>query len=594
MENNTRKYNYCSGIAGIINPKICNPYFEVDASFFNYGVWSGAECFIEMVYLALLDQGQTDKIEKYNYELHMVLPKHRKNLPLKYACLTDTSVGQEKTRNFPLDRAYRIINGLIDLVISWKRDIAGETPIAVLVNNFDYAQHLSRKFFIELARRASNEKIFIFFETKNQKDYPEVFSVDQSTNQLFKLIEEKSEKNDVENLKSVMSRLEDNWEEKIILLSRYYKKNNEHKERALVLARAVCHYNHFGYYHEAGSLVEEILPFFNSIVNDDQELRWNLIGNILQGLITTGRLEEVFKIVDTLATPFISKKSLLAKMHYLLGIIQLRYVETADTIEAEKHFSKSVQYINEGKEEISETEYYFLSVFINNGMAFLKLRQGKPEEAIKLCTDGYQVLSEKLGKTEHQLHRSVLLYNSAQVYVMLEDFEKAIDFYKKSISIDPYYSEYYNELGNIYQRLEEFDKANECYEKSLHYSAPYSEAYFNQGLNYFKSGDYEKSLIHLSKSEEIDPDQPEIFLIRGEIYDEMGDLNASIQEYTNALSLDPSCVNAYLNRAVLYFQKNEYQLTEIDLKKAISVDPENQEAIDNLVVLEERLQARAS
>jgi tetratricopeptide (TPR) repeat protein len=583
-----------------MDPNSCELNILLDGDFYRKGAWAGITDLIEMVYESLEEQNAATTIDQHNYELHMVLPKYRDALPLKYACLTDVAVGQERTRNFPLDRAYRIINGLIDLLLEWKQITRPNQNIALLVKNVDKTQHLANKCYTELARRASMLGIFIYFEDhevairlKVETSSSDRLSRYLLPKNLITLGNDKCEtqfsEQELDEAENTKYELDDNWEEKFLRLNQHYLNTGEKLKRAQLLLQATCFYNHFGYYFESGSLVDDVKPYFNEIVGDKQLLRWDYLGNMFQGLITTGRQEEALNLINEYGEPFLEDKELLAKMHYLLAMVYLRYLDNEDIAKAEEHLINASACIRDAKDSIALADFYFLTVFINNGVAFLRVKQQKPEEAIKLCQEGYELLSQKLGAEEHKLHRSVLLYNSAQVYMMLGGLEKSLEFYLEAIKLDPYYSEYYNEMGNIYQRLEMYELANQSYVQALTYSAPYAEAYFNQGLNYFNRDDYDNALACLKRSEEIDPDQADLYLIYGEIYEERGSIEPAIKAYSKTIALDAANITAYLNRAVLFHQQGNSAQAEQDLKQAITIDPNNQDARDNLEFLHKEM-----
>ena len=101
--------------------------FQIDADFSHDGAWSGVRRLVAHAYLELLANGDTALLERHAYELHRVLPEYRDRIVLKHVCLTDTAHGSERTRNFPLDRAYRLVHGLVGMLLQWKRTLgAGE------------------------------------------------------------------------------------------------------------------------------------------------------------------------------------------------------------------------------------------------------------------------------------------------------------------------------------------------------------------------------------------------------------------------------------------------------------------------------------
>ena len=69
------------------------------------------------------------------------------------------------------------------------------------------------------------------------------------------------------------------------------------------------------------------------------------MGNIFQGLATTGYPEGALELINTLAEPYLTKPALRAKMHYLLSMICLRDLKLSNLARAEEHMLNSLDYI---------------------------------------------------------------------------------------------------------------------------------------------------------------------------------------------------------------------------------------------------------
>ncbi|MCV2883609.1 tetratricopeptide repeat protein [Aestuariibacter sp. AA17] len=573
-----------------------------DASFFQGGVWSAATPLIEKVYLDLKYAGETTLLEEHNYALYMVLPEYRDEIQLQYACLTDSAAGQERTRNFPLDRAYRIIHGLVSLIKEWKSSIPADYHLNIVARRFDQSQHLSCNFLLELARRTAEVDIHVYVDS--MPDEAIVLPVNHTTVNLAKRVmlpcdsveltasAELIDEEQANALNAQINLCDEQFESRFLSLFAYYSSKNNTQELANLALHGVCFYNHYGYYYESGALVAFCTPYFNEIVGDDQTTRWNLVGNMFQGLVTTGKQQEALAIINTYAKPQLTDNELQAKMHYLLSMVYLRYLSDQDLTLAEQHIMAAKQHIAKAKNEIKDNDHAFLRVFIDNGLAFLRVRQQRKEEALSLCQEGYQFLTEKLGEDKHKLHRSVLLYNSAQVYMMMGRLEDALSFYGKAIEIDPYYSEYYNEVGNIYQRIGKPQEAENYYNQAIKYSAPYPEVYFNKGNNFSNLGMTDEAIACYSQSLELNPYQSETLLLRAELLEEKGDIDAALHDYNAALDIEPDSEIGLVNRASLLFEQGRFHDALTDMVNAAKVN-NDPDYLENIQLIESKMKAEA-
>lgn len=565
---------------------------EIDADFTRNGVWSGVAELVEQAYLAFRDASQTAVLDEHNYALYMTLFARRSEIGLKYACLTDTASGSEKTRNFPLDRAYRLVNGLVSLIKQWKAMAAPDQRWTLVVRNFARAQHLAIRFFVELARRLGcGEQLAVVVKTDNP-DLPEpgmarlmrlfpvagVFAVPATRQSLLHasgefdpaLYASLIEKNDMLV-----------WEGFFSPVLAHFRAVGDHLSAARVALRALCLYNHYGYYHESGSFVDTVMPHLAQLVDGDEDARWNYIGNMFQGLVTTGAQEQGLRLIQEYAMPYLTRPELLAKMNYLLAMVYLRYLKQQDLVMAEKYILAAVDCIAAAKGRIPDAEQAFLSVFIDNGLAFLRVRQNRREEALQLCNAGFVLLSEMLGDAAHRLHRSVLLYNSAQVYVQLGNLDQALKYYYESIKMDPYYSEYYNECANLLQRQGQYEQALPLYDMAIKYSAPYPEVYSNKGMCHAHLDQTTQALTCFAFSLELDPGQQDVYTTRAEILDAMEETDLALEDYAAAIAFPADSATARVNRAVIHFSRGDLASALVDMNRAIELEPDNSGHYEN-------------
>jgi tetratricopeptide (TPR) repeat protein len=558
--------------------------FHIDVDFARDGTWSGVRRLVAQAFDELHAQGHASLIERHDYELHRVLPEYRDRIVLRHACLTDTAHGSERTRNFPLDRAYRLVHGLVEMLLLWKRLTGAGQRWVVVVDNVERAQHLGMRFIAELARRGAAvdafeilvdaasdpaalaarapgmrlESIGIGLDALGLSPLPAP-TLDEATREA---LERRLQGNDILD-----------WEAHYPALLAYRRARGDAFESARIALRALCICNHYGYYHESASFADTVMPHFDAIVGDDQDLRWNYIGNLFQGLATTGAEERALALVLDHAEPHLTRADLRARMHYLLSMAYLRYTRSPDLAKSEAHILAAVADIQAARDAIPAADFHFLKVFIDNGLAFLRVRQGRQAEALALCQSGYALLTGELGEDKHKLHRSVLQYNTAQVYVMLGHGEEALEHYRKSIEMDPEYSEYYNEVGNIHQRQERYEDALALYERAIECSAPYPEVQFNKGVCLLALGRGDEALACFDRSLELNPAQPEAYLMRAELHEAGGDAQAALADYDAATAIAPDSVPARVNRAVLHYSAGRYAEALADMDRVIELAP---------------------
>jgi len=126
--------------------------WSVSCDFHQGGLWAGINDVFRSLSTAFLAR-RPDLVQKHDYELVHVLPELRRSITVRNPTLTDTAPFHEKVRNYPADRAFRIVQGLIDFLDAWKTTGGGNERWLFACDGFDAASHTGRRFFRELMRR---------------------------------------------------------------------------------------------------------------------------------------------------------------------------------------------------------------------------------------------------------------------------------------------------------------------------------------------------------------------------------------------------------------------------------------------------------
>lgn len=126
--------------------------WSVSCDFHEGGLWAGINDVFRSLAADFLAR-RPDLVRKHDYELVHVLPELRRTIAVRNPTLTDTAPFHEKVRNYPADRAFRIVQGLIDFLDEWKATSGAEERWILACDGFDGVSHIGRRFFRELMRR---------------------------------------------------------------------------------------------------------------------------------------------------------------------------------------------------------------------------------------------------------------------------------------------------------------------------------------------------------------------------------------------------------------------------------------------------------
>lgn len=138
----------------------------------------------------------------------------------------------------------------------------------------------------------------------------------------------------------------------------------------------------------------------------------------------------------------------------------------------------------------------------------------------------------------------------------LKDFERAINLFNELLSIKVSFETHYN-LGVSYQAIGDTLNAVKHYEKCLNINPNFDKAHLNIGICLFDTGFIEKSLHHFNESIKLNPNLYQAYARKGEYYRFYENYNKAIKYYTNCLNYDEYNYQSLIGIALTYaYQKN--------------------------------------
>jgi tetratricopeptide (TPR) repeat protein len=347
-------------------------------------------------------------------------------------------------------------------------------------------------------------------------------------------------------------------------------------------------YNHYGFYEDALAYGDAVLANLDRLSEMGGFFtRWNMVGSLFGTYVAVGQAERVHRIILEEAWPKITSPHDQARLCYVLAMLHARFLPRRDLAAAEGYLQEGLQYL--ARAGLPESEEHFLSVFMLNGLALVRHRQGNSGEAASITKAGYERLNAHLSPNTHRLHRSVLLYNLAQVYAATGDYAGAIQSYSGAVEMDPNYSEYYNERGNAYLKMGRFQEAIRDYHEAIRLSSPFDEVWTNLGQCYRQMGQWEEAVRAYSRALDLDPSQRLPRVGRAQVYDAMGRAEEALADYDAVLLADPDQALVLANRAVLLYGMGGLGESLRDLDKAIALSPDTAELYRNRAVALEDL-----
>ncbi len=553
------------------------------------GPWAGLrELFQELI--PTLRRQAPQLLERHAQELCQVLPELRSELGFPQS-LTDIVPEEEKTRNYAADRAYRCLHGLIELLSEW-HELADPGSWSIACEDYDEANPLVRRFYSQLLRRRGarlglrlmvavapgrGDALLADFEgtalqAAVRLELPAVEEVAPPPAEWTRLALELELRlqTDPAARELEFPRLIDAWH------------RSDTPERALrwELSMMSTH-NHVGLYEVGLSYADAVEAGLESLYADCPADYFDAVRVLYFCYVMLDRAPRTRELVEQ-ALARVQTPRAENEFCYLLAMLHARFLKPADLSAAERLLQRAVDVLEDAS--IDEDDRHFLTVFTLNGLALVRMRQGRIEEAVDLCTAGVQRLNQHLDPGRHRLHRSVLLFNIAQVHSQVGPFETGLDYFTQAMAMDPKSSEYYNDRGAVYFKLARLDEAEADYRRAIELSPPYAEVWTNLGQCYREMGRMDAAVAAYSRSLDLEPRSPLALVGRAEAQFALDRAEAALTDYDRALALEPERALVLAGRAIVRYECGRVAEAAADLDRAIELDPEIPELYQNRAV----------
>lgn len=184
-----------------------------------------------------------------------------------------------------------------------------------------------------------------------------------------------------------------------------------------------------------------------------------------------------------------------------------------------------------------------------------------------------------------------LVLGIARIYDMLNEPEKAINFYKRVLTLDSSSIEAIACLGAHYFYNDQPEMSIRYYRRLLQMGVSNTELWNNLGLCCFYAAQYDMALHCFDRALSIaaDDDMADVWYNIGHVGTSLGDLGLAYQAFKVAVSLDPHHGEAMNNIAVLEMRRQKFDVARSCLNTAIEVSPHLFEPMYNTALLGYRM-----
>ncbi len=188
----------------------------------------------------------------------------------------------------------------------------------------------------------------------------------------------------------------------------------------------------------------------------------------------------------------------------------------------------------------------------------------------------------------------LLICYSGRTLLRNNDWVDEKTFFLKTLKDTPDAALLQHALGNVYARAENYEKALDYYKRSLELYPLYHAAYNNIGTIYSNDGLLDYAIIAFKNAIEINPDYIQAHFNLGTMYYQKGLLKEASDEFNRVLTLNKNYVRAHNNLGIIYAENGQLSEAIAEFEKILTYNPHNEKAKNNLAIMKERLASESA
>lgn len=173
------------------------------------------------------------------------------------------------------------------------------------------------------------------------------------------------------------------------------------------------------------------------------------------------------------------------------------------------------------------------------------------------------------------------LNNRGNVYNELGRLDEALADYDAVLALTSDNAHAFNNRGTILEKLRRFDEALADYDRALALMPGFAYALNNRGNVLRELDRPDEALAAFSKATELQPDYAEAFNNRGNALKDLDRLDEALEAYTRAITLRPDFTSAYNNRGNVHEKRARIDEALRDYDKALSTKGDSASAFYN-------------
>lgn len=195
--------------------------------------------------------------------------------------------------------------------------------------------------------------------------------------------------------------------------------------------------------------------------------------------------------------------------------------------------------------------------------------------------DSTQVITIQPSENKPQVEAEKVTYNSdyyntkGQEFYQKKEYDNAIEYFGKSITVDKRNAQAYNNLGMAYLLKNNPHESIKYFKKANSVNKTYTQPLVNLAAVYKQLGDKKNQFYYLQKAIKLNPNDYLAYYYLGDYYRGEEKYPQAIENYKEAVKINPKFSQTYLNLAICFFETEEFNYTLIALKQYLEFYPES-------------------
>lgn len=181
--------------------------------------------------------------------------------------------------------------------------------------------------------------------------------------------------------------------------------------------------------------------------------------------------------------------------------------------------------------------------------------------------------------------KPILYHNLGLFFLLTNQYDFAMSFYQKSISLNPSFPNVYTNLGNMFISAGKYQEAMAYFQKAIALKPNCDFAYTNMGICYSSLGEYDKAIMHYEKALELNKNSYDNYYNLGNVFFQRKEYPQAISNYLKTIELQPNHVQACYNLGVAYDLSHDYQKAITYYERASDLNPQCALCYNNLGIV---------